>query len=368
MKDSATGDPGGAGVAQSPCSTADLIAIIEAQAEIVELGVDLGAVMAAAVEAAARIAGVEGAAVEFLEGEDLVYRAAAGMAANQLGLRLSREGSLSGLCIEAGTPLVCDDPETDERVNLAACRTLGLRSMAVAPLKHAGECAGVLKLMSAHPAAFGPRELEIQRLFCGAVAAAMFHASRLQSDDLYHRATHDALTGLANRALFYDRLRHALTVSRRHGGGVAVIMMDMDGLKSVNDTLGHRAGDEVLREFGRRLAKAARATDTVARVGGDEFAVLLHGVLATSEAEAMVRRIEAALVTPVELVNRSLQLSASLGVALSAKGGEDADGLVEAADQAMYERKRSRWAAAGAEDQSRHVRRDNVRLLRVGAR
>jgi len=156
---------------------------------------------------------------------------------------------------------------------------------------------------------------------------------RLQ-DELVRQAYHDGLTGLANRSLFRDRLEQALARSARGGGSVGVLMLDLDGFKQVNDTLGHDAGDQLLRVVAERLNETVRATDTVARFGGDEFAVLLDQ---TDEALAVsvARRALARLTEPAVVGGRELQVAASIGIAVRAGGG-GGDELVRDADVAMY--------------------------------
>jgi diguanylate cyclase (GGDEF)-like protein/PAS domain S-box-containing protein len=156
---------------------------------------------------------------------------------------------------------------------------------------------------------------------------------RLQ-DELVRQAYHDGLTGLANRSLFRDRLEQALGRSARGGGATSVLMLDLDGFKGVNDTLGHDAGDQLLRVVAERLNETVRATDTVARFGGDEFAVLLDGA-DESLAVSVARRSLARLAEPVTVAGRELQLAASIGVAVHAGEG-GGDELVRDADVAMY--------------------------------
>jgi diguanylate cyclase (GGDEF)-like protein/PAS domain S-box-containing protein len=153
-----------------------------------------------------------------------------------------------------------------------------------------------------------------------------------------HQALHDALTGLANRALFSDRVAHALERGGRDGTATAVLYLDLDGFKRLNDTLGHAAGDQCLVAAAERLRGAVRTNDTVARLGGDEFAVLLEGTHATeAEAEAVevAERVVAALRAPVTLDGRARRLSASVGIA-AAGGKASPDDLLRRADGAMY--------------------------------
>jgi len=316
-----------------------LLRIIAAQAEIAKLGLDLGSVMAYVTEQVPQLTGASGAAVEFAEGDDMVYRAASGSAAGMLGLRLRRSGSLSGLCVTRGELLRCTDSETDPRVDRDACRRVGLRSMLVMPLTHADTTVGVLKVMSPDVDGFSAADAGTLRLMADLIAAAMFHAARNEANELYLRATHDALTGLPNRALFYDRLRQSMHTALRANGRLGILNIDMDGLKPINDGLGHRAGDEVLIEFGRRIAHAVRETDTVARLAGDEFVVVLEGLHKESEAQVVARKILAAIGVPFDVEGGRITVTTSIGIAFEADARTTADALLARADKALYEAK-----------------------------
>jgi diguanylate cyclase (GGDEF)-like protein/PAS domain S-box-containing protein len=154
------------------------------------------------------------------------------------------------------------------------------------------------------------------------------------------RALHDHLTGVANRDLFSDRLEHALQRAARHGGLVGLLYLDLDGFKSINDRAGHPAGDEVLREAATRLRSLLRDEDTVARVGGDEFAVLLEDVQDADGAVAVAERAAELLSHPFRSNGRSFDISASVGLAVSSPDTSGPEDLVRQADVAMYEAKR----------------------------
>jgi diguanylate cyclase (GGDEF)-like protein/PAS domain S-box-containing protein len=150
-------------------------------------------------------------------------------------------------------------------------------------------------------------------------------------EQLSHQAFHDPVTGLANRALFGERVRHASARALRDGGGLGVVFLDLDDFKTVNDSLGHAAGDEVLTEFAKRLEGVIRASDTAARFGGDEFAILLENVDGVLEAMAV----------PLRVGHKELVLRASIGVSLAEPGTVvEAEELIRNADAAMYNAKR----------------------------
>jgi diguanylate cyclase (GGDEF)-like protein/PAS domain S-box-containing protein len=154
-----------------------------------------------------------------------------------------------------------------------------------------------------------------------------------------HLAHHDALTGLANRALFRERLGRALAAARRRGGPVAVLCLDLDRFKPVNDTLGHPVGDALLRAVAARLLACVREGDTAARLGGDEFAVLQAGAGQPEAAGALARRLVEALSAPYEVLGHQVVVGASVGVALAPGDGRDPDELLKRADMALYRAK-----------------------------
>jgi len=153
--------------------------------------------------------------------------------------------------------------------------------------------------------------------------------------ELAHRALHDPLTGLANRALFLDRLRHALVRLQRRPGELAILFVDLDRFKLVNDGMGHRVGDTVLSDAARRLSKAARAEDTVARFGGDEFIILCENA-DEQEARIVAERVLGALARPFTQKGREFQLSASIGVRVTDRPTESPDSLLRDVDIALY--------------------------------
>jgi diguanylate cyclase (GGDEF)-like protein/PAS domain S-box-containing protein len=174
-------------------------------------------------------------------------------------------------------------------------------------------------------------------------------------DELRHQAFHDALTGLANRALFEDRLAHALAGARRHGRPVAVLFLDLDDFKTINDSLGHSCGDELLRAVAIRIAAVVRVTDTAARLGGDEFAVLLEIMDHDSDAESTASRLLERLAPPFQIGDRELRVSASIGIAVS-DGAVGVDELLRNADTAMYAAKDAGKGAIETFEEGMHKR------------
>jgi diguanylate cyclase (GGDEF)-like protein/PAS domain S-box-containing protein len=165
---------------------------------------------------------------------------------------------------------------------------------------------------------------------------------KLYEDQLAHQAFHDPVTGLANRALFADRVGHALARATREQSTVGVIFIDLDDFKTINDSLGHASGDAVLQEVAHRLRSAVRPTDTVARFGGDEFAVLVEEVQRSQEAVDVAERVLEGLNAPIDMGEKELFVGASIGLCLTSEGMTDAADLLRNADVAMYMAKRER--------------------------
>ncbi|MFC5302416.1 EAL and GGDEF domain-containing protein [Azospira restricta] len=160
---------------------------------------------------------------------------------------------------------------------------------------------------------------------------------RMQAEErVWHIAHHDALTGLPNRSLLQDRLGQALAGAERAGNLVAVLFLDLDRFKAVNDTLGHDVGDALLKVVAARLAGAVRDVDTVCRLGGDEFVVVLGAVGGTDDAVMVAERIVDELAQPAEVMGHALRVSTSIGISLFPEDGRDAQTLMKNADTAMY--------------------------------
>ena len=165
-------------------------------------------------------------------------------------------------------------------------------------------------------------------------------ARKSLEQQLVHQATHDVMTGLPNRSLFYDRLNQAIARCARGGALMAVMYLDIDKFKSINDTLGHDMGDQLLKGFSRRLAGCVRATDTVARLGGDEYAVILEGLESREAGERVAGKIVTAMRPEFVLENRPLAITTSIGMAFYEGGSEiSQDKLIKQADEALYQAK-----------------------------
>ncbi|WP_341937586.1 diguanylate cyclase domain-containing protein [Marinimicrobium sp. C2-29] len=171
-----------------------------------------------------------------------------------------------------------------------------------------------------------------------AVARDITESARLK-ERLEFLALHDPLTNLPNRSLFFDRLRTALVRAHREQSRFAVLFLDLDRFKAVNDSLGHSVGDHLLRTVAQRLHQSVRQSDTLGRLGGDEFVILINGLDQPDDARVVADKVAAALSAPYELEGHTVIVSASIGIAVYPEHGEDELELVRHADHDMYQAK-----------------------------
>lgn len=310
----------------------ELDRVVAVQSAVATSRFDLDAVMNTIVEEACALAGADAAVVEIPDGDELVYRAVAGGASEHLGMRHPRRTALSGAALRSRQVLVCADSETDPRVDREASRRAGARSIVAVPLLRDRTAAGVLSVHSAAPDAFGPDHVRSLTALGDVLGSALSRADLLAA--LREQADTDALTGLANRRSWYQQLEAALARSRRHGHPVSVLLLDLDGFKDVNDRLGHSAGDLMLRTIASHWSAALRDTDTLGRVGGDEFAALMEHAAEDAAIDA-IARLRGALPAGERF---------SAGCA-TWDGDESVDELVARADFDMYADKRARRAS-----------------------
>jgi diguanylate cyclase (GGDEF)-like protein len=197
--------------------------------------------------------------------------------------------------------------------------------------------------MLALDAALGVNYPYWMRVMADAVMLAAICAPLLLRYQLHPlvMAHHDSLTGLPNRLLFNDRLAQALIVAKRQNKICAVIFMDLDRFKPVNDTYGHRIGDAVLKQVAERISRCVRASDTVARMGGDEFTVLLPLIESRVTVEMVMQKVEIEILKSFEVQGHHIELGVSAGIALYPEHGQDGVTLLDAADDAMYRAKNS---------------------------
>jgi diguanylate cyclase (GGDEF)-like protein len=252
-----------------------------------------------------------------------------------------REDSFCRLVVDGEERIVCRDATQEPRFAWSDHVTGPdpIRFYAAVPLRTSdGATVGALCAWDG-----GARELTDEQLArfedLAEQVVAQIELTRI-AVDLGHAASHDPLTGAVNRLVLSDRLAQAFGRQLRGGGDVLVALADVDDFKAINDTHGHDAGDEVLREVVRRLLSGTRVQDTVARLGGDEFAVVAEFREGGTGADTLIGRLRAGLAAPIHIAGRLCPVGVTIGVAL-AQPGDDVRAALARADEAMYERKRA---------------------------
>ncbi len=304
-------------------------------------GASTGELMREAVGAAARILDVEFASVfELDEANDRLVLCQGFGWPTEEGVSLYAPaglGSHSGYTILTGGPVIVEDWAQETRfAKPDMLRKAETRSgLSVVIEGHQGPF-GVLTVQSLDVRPFNPGDVHFLQSLANVLADAL--ERQATEDGIRHRALHDALTGLPNRVLFHDRLGQALARLRRRRSLTAVLFLDLDRFKLVNDSLGHQVGDELLAAVAPRLSQVVRSSDTVARFGGDEFGILLEDITDEHDAVEMAERIAAVFTRPFVLDGSEHFVTTSIGIAV-AHGGELPEELIRDADAAMYRAK-----------------------------
>jgi diguanylate cyclase (GGDEF)-like protein/PAS domain S-box-containing protein len=219
-------------------------------------------------------------------------------------------------------------------------------SVAAVPVKYEGAAVGVIAVASA-AVAFDQADVDSLRLLSVVVSSALGREElRKSAERSKHQALHDSLTGIPNRMLFNDRLERTFHAAVRDGDRFAVMLMDLDGFKEINDTLGHAAGDRLLIEVAHRAHAALRASDTVARLGGDEFGFVLPTQADDARVVSLAERLATTVEEPIEVEGLPVSIESSIGIAFYPNHGGSIEVLLKKADAAMYAAKRGRQRVA----------------------
>ncbi len=251
------------------------------------------------------------------------------------------------LAYNSGQPVAVPDLRADERFPRfgPAAVAAGLAAVFTFPLRHGDGRFGALDLYRDVPGAMAAHAMDAAQTLADVAAAYLLNAqaraeARSTADRFRHIALHDALTGLPNRVLLEQRIEHAAARARRSHSKAAILFLDLDRFKAVNDRHGHHVGDQLLLAVSQRLAGLVRPGDTLARVAGDEFVFLCEDLSDAGDAEVLADRIGQAFAAPFVLATTELRVTASIGMAFSGPGEEISDDLMIEADVAMYQTKR----------------------------
>jgi len=323
--------------------------------------------MSEAADLLTEIEGVEGACVWEIGRDGRRLRLRAGLEAQLVGSERASAArdSHAGAALDSKLHAIVADWSTEGRFSMPpALRVMGIRSSLAVPIEGKEGPFGVLDIHSTEPHRFTPQDVHFVQASANVLADAIERHAADQA--LRHRVLHDSLTGLPNRLSFVDSLNDALRRSKASGSPVGILFLDLDNFKLINDSMGHHAGDELLRAVAPRLRSHLRPGDIVARFGGDEFGILVDRLADEDEAVAIADRIAAAFAEPYAMHGVDHFVSASVGIAVARPSGRepaDADLLIRDADAAMYrakERGRARCELFDAEMRAGALRRLEV--------
>ena len=308
--------------------------LIETQ-RLINAGVaDTDRVMNVVLDRALAVANADGAAVELVDGDHMVTQAVRGLTESTGGLPAASDLSLAGQCVRLAIPLICRDTETDTRIDSESCRRAGVRSIAVAPLVHAGQGVGVLKVVSGQPDHFTDADGDVLELMATFIVSSLANAVTFERDA--ERALRDPLTGLPNRAVLNDRLTHGIYEAGRYARHFGLFYIDLDHFSAINDALGYEWGDAVLRAVAQGLSDTVRAGDTLARLESDHFAVMAENADRSVVEDRLRVRIDA-IMTAVsdDLALQGFTLTATTAVAWSSGYDDSPEGLISSASAAV---------------------------------
>ena len=266
-------------------------------------------------------------------------------------------GTYAGYALQRTDPVMVSEVEAETRFEVpAALRDQGIVSSVSVIVQGTDGPHGTMGAHTTQPRSFDDDDVNFMQSVANVVAAAI---ERKEAEAIIsHMAFHDPLTGLPNRILFNDRFRMALEHARRNQETLGILFVDLDAFKLVNDSLGHSFGDRVLPEVAKRLQACLRAADTIARVGGDEFVILLPELKSAADAKPTADRVVAAMRRSIKVDDCEIVVGASVGISTFPEDGADSELLLKAADRRMYQAKERGGRSVAASAAARVERED----------
>jgi diguanylate cyclase (GGDEF)-like protein len=321
----------------------EITALLDAR-KAVNSVLDLEKVLDVILHSALELLGGEKASIMLLEDDELQAISVAGND-DALGARVKVGEGIAGKVAETGEAMLISGKVDRGAFKNLRARPTNVESAVSVPMADRGELIGVLNVSTHGGRTFTEYDLRAVSVFAEDAATAitkarLYEAARSEADHFGHLAFHDPLTNLANRAYLSDQTNQAIARAERRGGAVALLFVDLDNFKVVNDTLGHHSGDELLVMVADRIGSCLRRGDTGARFGGDEFAILVDDADDAVTAVKVAERLLESLRTPFRLGIREMTVEASIGIAWSGQHGSTFEELLRHADMAMYEAKR----------------------------
>ncbi len=310
---------------------------------------DADEIMQRVVAKAASLTGADGSSIGLFQGDEVVIEHAYNMPDKFNGMCLTpAQAKHINHVTSISRAVAFNDTVTDNRIDASFCSRFGIFSILAAPLVIRDRVIGALCFYRLSPGhRFTEMYVDFAQKLSTAVSAALENARLYDSvkkmdEEIRHLAYHDSLTGLPNRRLFNSILHHEVALSRRREKKIAIFFLDLDRFKDVNDTMGHEAGDDLLKEVADRLKSTVRACDTIARIGGDEFNIILTDIDNVEDIADIAQKIVECFRKPFVIAEHEFRITTSIGISVYPDDSEEVSALLRYADIAMYHAKRAR--------------------------